>query len=98
MIVKPMFVLASDGDRAAPCRAVLDGFPGKVYVEFGVRPSHKVDPLRGHQHLFARPPVMRTHLKVSNGPGFIIDDEVPDVTDLTGHRSWEDFGLGTAPT
>jgi len=56
MIVKPVLVLASDGRRIAPLRAVLDGFPGEVDIDFGVRPTYIVEPLRRDQHVLARPP------------------------------------------
>ena len=42
IVVEPVLILASDGHRIVPLRAVLDGFPGEVYVDFGVRPTHTV--------------------------------------------------------
>jgi hypothetical protein len=83
VVIEVFFKLASDRHRLDILRSVLDGCPGNVNVDFGVLPIHMVDPLRLHQHLFARPLVPRIHFEVSNSPGFIIDDEVRHVTDLT---------------
>jgi hypothetical protein len=45
VVIKPFLILASDRHRLDILRAVLDGFSGEAYVDFGVRPTHIVDPL-----------------------------------------------------
>src|SRR5208283_2991866 len=44
IVVKPMLVLASDGNRLNPLRAILDGFLVEVDEDFGIQPTHPADP------------------------------------------------------
>jgi hypothetical protein len=45
VVIEPFLKLATDRHRLDILRAVLNGFPCEVDVDFGVLPTHIVDPL-----------------------------------------------------
>ena len=82
MLVEEKLIPAADRPVRIPFRAVLDGFPGHVQINFSVSPTHALNPLRSDQNSFARPPIPRVNNCIANLPAFILEEEVLDMPDL----------------
>ena len=82
MKIEPVFIFSCDRRGLDVLRGVLDSFAGEADIDFGVRPTHPLNPEGGNQHFLARPPIPRCHLDIADRPGFIVHDEPIYVADL----------------
>src|SRR5258706_7598011 len=67
-------------------RAGFNRFAREVDVDVGTFPIHRRDPWRGHQDFLSRQPLAGIDDHVANGPGFVVDNKIFDVTELAVGR------------
>src|ERR1700684_4725803 len=81
--VEAVFVFTSDRRRLEELRRALDSIPPETDVHFGFCPTHLLNPRGRNEYLLTRPPILRYHLNVADGPSFVVHDEARHMADLT---------------
>src|SRR5664280_758874 len=81
MFVEANFLVSIQRYRGVVRRRILDSLSSQIDRDRSGEPTQVVDPLRSNEHLVTDPPVARVHNHVSNGPGFLIDQQPLYVTD-----------------
>lgn len=87
-VVSVELVLVRSRDRPGfdVLRCSLDRLPRNAHADFGIFPTHMLDPGRREQHLFPWPPITSRHFYVADRPGVVIEDKPVHVPDFAVGR------------
>ena len=83
VFVQAQFVPAADGQVVVPGRAFANGVARNFDVDLAIGPTHSLDPLRSDQNFLARPPILSVNDRVTDFPGFPVEEKIFQVANFT---------------